>query len=182
MLARAAGSAPVVSFQFGEFTQTIPRKRFLAFGFERAAYSRQGLVAALNVPAVFVSAPISWIVAQRPRWTPGGLMPWQWLVFTYPVYALPAWIFVGWALGSCIHRRPVRAVVGWGSAVLAGAFASIAISLQFGMTEAERANQDLLPSYIVGFAFWACLLTLPFVAMLRSRRRSGGEIGEAIGR
>lgn len=165
------------SLQFGEFTQPVPKERFLAYGFERAAFSAQGFVAALKVPAAVVAAALSWLVAQKPRWAPAGLMPWQWLVLTYPLYSLPAWIFVGWALDACIHRRPIPAVVGWTSAVLPCAFALFAIALRFGMTEAERADQDLLQSYIVGLAFWACLLTLPLIGLLRSSRGKARSTG-----
>lgn len=171
MLMQRAGAATSVRLQFGEFTQFIPKERFLAYGFERAAYCAQGLIVTLNVPAAFVASAVSWLVAKRPRWAPAGVMPWQWLALTYPLYSLPAWIFVGWALDSCVHRRRMPAAMGWTSAVLSCAFALLAIGLRFGTTEPERANQDLLQSYIVGLAFWAGLLTIPFIALLRSSPR-----------
>jgi hypothetical protein len=166
-----AGAANSVRLQFGEFTQLVPKERFLAYGFERATYSARGFIATLNVPAAFVASAVSWVVAKRPRWAPPGLMPWQWLVLIYPLYSLPAWIFVCWALDACVHRRPMPAAIGWTSAVLSCAFALLAIGLRFGTTEADRANQDLPQSYIVGLAFWACLLTIPFIALLQSSRR-----------
>jgi hypothetical protein len=170
ILRQRAGAATSVRIRFGEFTLVVPKDRFLAYGFERAAYSAQGFVTTVNVPAAFVASAVSLLVAKRPRWAPPGMMPWQWLVLTYPLYSVPAWIFVGWALDTCIHRRQMRAAIAWASTLLSCASGSLAIGLRFGMTESERANPDLLQSYIVGFAIWACLLLIPCIALLRSQR------------
>jgi hypothetical protein len=97
-------------------------------------------------------------------------MPWQWIAITYPMYALPAWVFVGWALDVWVRRRRMPASIGWVSGILSCGFAFLALGLRFGLTEAERNGQDLLMSYVVGFVLWAFLLAVPFIVWLRCTR------------
>lgn len=167
VLRERAGEAASVRIQFGQFAQIVPRNRFLFYGFERAAYSTQGLITVLNAPAAFPSALVSWLVAHGPRWTPAGLMPWQWIAITYPVYALPLWAFVGWGIDLWVQAKRMPTSVGWLSGLLSCASALLALGLRFGLTEGQWNGQDLLGSYITGFALWTFLLAIPFGAWIR---------------
>lgn len=166
-LRNIAGTAPSVRVNVGEFTMVIRKDRFFSFGFERASYTAQGVIVALNMPAAFVATLVARVVAQGPRWSPAGLMPWEWIAITYPLYALPAWIFIGWALDILIKGKRMPSWIGWASLALSCGCAILAIGFRFGFTDAERQGQDLLGAYTAGFILWAVLLTLPFVAQMR---------------
>ncbi len=169
-LRQHAGTTGSVRIQFGQFVQIVPREKFLSYAFERATYSTQRVIVALNAPAAFFAALVSWLVAHRPRWTPEGLMPWQWIALTFPIYGLPAWSFVGWGVDVWMRRRRMPASIGWVSGVLACGLALLSLSLRFGLTEAERSGQDLLMSLVIGFALWAFLLAIPLVGWIRFTR------------
>lgn len=152
-------------------TRIIRKEDFLAFSFERASYAQQGFVAAINTPAIFVAAVVSYAAVMKPRWTPHPLMPWQWLVVSYPIYMLPAWIFLGWSLEALFGTKRMPGWAGWTSFTVACGFACLAVAFRFGFSAAEREGQDLLGSYIVGLLLWAALLILPFAAAIRCKRR-----------
>ena len=89
----------------------------------------------------------------------------------YPIYALPAWIYIGFAIDAMIGRRHIRR---WNmilSMLLALTCASLFCGFRFGLPAAEREGQERLSWFIDGLALWAVLFSIPVMAWLRQRRR-----------
>lgn len=102
---------------------------------------------------------------------PASLLPSTWHALIYPVYALPAWIYIGLGIDAGIGRCLVRR---WNvvlSLCLALTFAVLFCGFRFGMSAAERESQELLSWFIEGFALWAVLFAIPFVAWMLRRKR-----------
>jgi hypothetical protein len=57
------------------------------------------------------------------------------------------------------------------SLFLALSFGVLFCGFRFGMPEAEREGQELLSWFIEGFALWAVLFAIPFVAWMLRRKR-----------
>jgi hypothetical protein len=169
-LRQHASAGHSVRIEFGQFVEIVPKEKFLSYAFERATYSTQRFIVALNAPACFLAALISWLTVHRPRWTPGGLMPWQWIAITFPIYALPAWWFVGWSVDIWVRRKRMPAWIGLASGLLSCGLALLAFGLWSGLTDAERGGQDLILGIIIGFPLWAFLLAIPFGGWIRSTR------------
>jgi hypothetical protein len=125
----------------------------------------------LNAPAKFVEVVVSLLVAQKANWHPASLLPSTWHALIYPVYALPAWIYIGFGIDAGIGRCLVRR---WNvvlSLFLSLTFAVLFCGFRFGMSAAEREGQELLSWFIEGFALWAALFAIPFFAWLLRRKR-----------
>jgi hypothetical protein len=167
----AHGSASV-SLAFGEFVVNIPSDRFLSFAFDRAAWWAEGPITILNTPAKFVEPLVSLIVAREGHWWPRSLQSYAWHVFIYPIYALPAWIYIGFAIDAAIgHRRVHR----WNvilSVLLALTCALLFCAFRFGVPAAKRAGQESVNWFIdYGFAIWAVLFSIPVLAWMRQKKR-----------
>jgi hypothetical protein len=168
-MAHGAGS---VSLSSGDIVMTIPSDRFLAVAFDRAGWWAEKPATILNAPAKFVEVVVSLVVAHKANWHPASLLPSTWHALIYPIYALPAWVYIGLGIdagyGRCLVRR-------WNvvlSLFLALSFAVLFCGFRFGMPAVEREGQGLLSWFIEGFALWAVLFAIPFVAwMLRRRKR-----------
>jgi hypothetical protein len=171
-LKRMAHGAGSVSLSSGDIVMTIPSDRFLAVAFDRAGWWAEKPATILNAPAKFVEVVVSLVVAHKANWHPASLLPSTWHALIYPIYALPAWVYIGLGIdagyGRClVHRWNVVL-----SLFLALSFAVLFCGFGFGMPAVEREGQGLLSWFIEGFALWAVLFAIPFVAwMLRRRKR-----------
>ena len=168
----AHGSTSVF-LAFGEFVVNIPSDRFLSFAFDRAAWWAERPVTILDTPAKFVEPLVSLIVGREGHWWPRSLQSYAWHVLIYPIYALPAWIYIGFAINAAIGRRHIRR---WNvilSVLLVLTCSSLFCGFRFGVPAAEREGQESLNWFIdYGFAIWAVLFSVPTVAWMRQRRRT----------
>lgn len=162
-MAHGSGS---VSLGSGELVFTIPSDRFFEVAFDRVGWAGNALMS-LNTPAKFVDTFISWILLRI------GILPWPpslgqstWHVLIYPFYALPAWIYIGFAVDAVMGLRHIRK---WNmilSLLLVLTCASLFCEYQLGTPTAERSLGT-----IDGLAIWVVLFSIPIAAWLRQNKR-----------
>jgi len=169
-VANGSGTGTVF-LQLGQFTVHVKRERFLTFSLETVSLSAQRPIIVLNAPASFVGGLVSLIVAQRGNWGPSGMMLGAWRTLMYPIFALPAWFFVGRAVDAFVRRSRLHVWNVWVGSVLALISAALAFGLRFGMTASERQVSEQSDWFAAGFALWTLLFATPLVAWLRSRGR-----------
>jgi hypothetical protein len=167
-MAHGSGS---VSLASGEFVFTIPSDRFLFVEFDRAGWWAEKPITILNTPAKFVETLVSLVVAHKGYWWPPSLLPSTWHALIYPIYALPAWIYLGLAIDALIGRRRAYRWIVILSVFLALTCALLFCGFRFGMPAAEREGQERLSWFIDGFAIWAVLFSIPVVAWMRQTKR-----------
>jgi len=177
-LKHAAHGSGHVLIHTGQFRTLVPFEGSFSFAFFRAtaAAAKSIIVLNINTPASFVELivsllrpPFSGTRYSTSSWYPGwlGLGPGRSL--TYPIYALPAWFYVGRGIDALLARRRVGTGNMVLSVVLAGVAIAICCGLRFGLSPWE--HQDQVGPYIEGFALWACLFAIPLVAWFRQRLR-----------
>jgi hypothetical protein len=170
-LKQVAHGAGSVSLSSGDMVMTIPSDHFLSVALDRAGWWAEKPATVLNAPAKFVEVVVSLLVAHKANWHPASLLPSTWHALIYPIYALPAWVYIGFGIDAGIGRCPIRR---WNMALslfLALTFAGLFCGFRFGMPAAEREGQELLSWFIKGFALWAALFAIPFVAWMLRRKR-----------
>ena len=176
-MAHGAGS---VSLSIRDIVMTIPSNRFLSVALDRAGWWAEKPATILNAPAKFVEVVVSLVVAHRANWHPASLLPSTWHSLIYPIYALPAWFYLGRGIDAGIGRCLVRQ---WNvvlSLFLALTFAVLFCGFRFGMSAAEREGQELLSWFIEGFALWAVLFATPFVAWMLRRKRETPLVRDGV--
>jgi hypothetical protein len=171
-LKQVAHGAGSVSLSSGEFSMTIPSDSFRAVAFDRAAWWAAKAIFILDAPAKFVEVFVSLVVAHTTKWYPASMLSSTWQSLIYPIYALPAWFYVGRGVDAAMGRCRVRGSNAVVSIFLALTFAVLSCGLRFGMTPEERRGQELLSWFIQGFALWGVLFAIPFAAWLLHRKRN----------
>jgi hypothetical protein len=167
-LKNAAHGAATVSF--GSAHQfTIPTDHLLSFAFKGTALWAEGPIRAIHAPGQAVHLLVSLIVSGGGNWQPASLLTSTWVVLVFPLYALPAWWFVGRGFDGLLNRKRLRVVDLVVSAILVAAFLALAAMLRFGMSPAEREGRA--EWYMCGFAFWGVLVAVPLFAWIRQRTR-----------
>jgi hypothetical protein len=164
-----ANGAPSVLLKSDEFTFTIPSHNLLSFSFTAAAWRAEGFITAVNAPAKFTEILVSLVVAQKPNWYPESLDSSLWHTLIYPVYALPAWFYVGSGIDAGMGRRRVSRWSMILSVILAFICVSLFCTLRFGLAPEER-GLDRLIGFITGLGIWTVLFAIPFLAWLRQRQ------------
>jgi hypothetical protein len=167
-MAHGAGS---VSLSSGDVVMTIPSDRFFSVALDRAGWWAEKPATILNAPAKFVESFVSLLLGHKANWHPASLLPSTWHSLIYPIYALPAWVYVGLGMDAGIGRCLVRR---WNvvlSLFLALTFAVLFCGFRFGMSATEREGQEFLSWLTEGFALWAVLFAIPFVAWMLRRKR-----------
>lgn len=119
----------------------------------------------LNAPAHFVDLMISYVVSRKPFWFPYSIGPETWTCLTLPVFALPAWWYVGSGIDALLGRKHVRTADVVLSAILVVLFGAFAAVLRFGLAQ----DPGLVPGYTEGFTLWTFLFAIPFAAWLRQK-------------
>jgi hypothetical protein len=145
----------------------VPSHDFLRFSFMAASLRSEELITILNFPAHFVDLLISYLIARKPFWRPGLLGTAGWLCLTYPFFALPAWVYVGFGVDAFLQRKSVCAPNMIVSLILTLIFGAIAAVLYFGL----RNDPGLVPGSIAGLTLWTFLSSTPFLAWLRAKFR-----------
>jgi hypothetical protein len=170
-LKRMVHGAGSVSLSTSDIVITIPSDHFFSVAFDRAAWRAEKVATILNAPAKFVEIFVSLLIAHKANWYPAWLPPSTWRAVIYPLYALPAWVYVGLGIEAATGRRLVRRWNAVLSLFLALTCAVLLCGLRFGMSAAEREGQELLSWFIEGLALWAALFAIPFFAWMLQRKR-----------
>lgn len=166
-LAHGSGS---VSWGSGGVVFTIPSDRFFEDALDRVEWWAGKPLMIVNTPGKFADTFISLVLVRM------GIPPWPqsmgqstWHALIYPFYALPAWIYVGFAVDAVMGRRHIR---NWNlilSFILVLTCASLFCGFQFGTPVAERSLETSW--FIDGLAIWAVLFSIPVAAWLRQKKR-----------
>lgn len=164
----------------GELVMKIPSDRFLPVAFDRAGWWAEKPITILNAPAKFVEVFVSLLVAHKGNWHPASFLSSTWHALIYPVYALPAWLYVGVGVDALMGRCLIRRWNASLSVFLALTFTVLFFGFRFGMPAAEREGQELLNWFIDGFALWGVLFAIPFAAWLLRRKRQAGLLREEV--
>lgn len=170
-LKHEAHGAKTVTIQTGDFVVTLQSNEFRSVAIQGAALRAEKPVMLLNAPAVFVEVLISLIVSRTPNWHPASITWTTWRTVIYPIYAVPIWFYLGRGVDALWGRSIVRRREALISLLLAAIFTTLACGFRFGLTPAERQDQDILQLFIEGFALWAALFMVPFLAWIRHGRK-----------
>jgi hypothetical protein len=158
-----------ITLRTGLWQIDVPADRVLGFAISSTAMREQGPITLLNAPGHALHLLVSLAVGRRPNWYPYALGPSVWRVLSFPVYALPAWFFLGRGLDAWFANEPLRRVDLVISLTLVGIFLTLSVGLKFGLSDAERQGQELLNWYIGGFCLWAFLMAIPLAAWIRQK-------------
>lgn len=165
---RAAEGTSAVTIHFGGAQVTLPRQRWFPFAVERVAFRYSEPITAANIPGVvgeiLISLPISWPAV----WHPTGMSVYEWRTFTYPVFCLPAWWFVGRALDGLLGRRRVGFPTLFIGSTLSLVCLVILLGLTFGISTTDRAEVVWV---FPGLAFWTLGFGVVPMAWFRQKRR-----------
>jgi hypothetical protein len=133
-MAHGSGS---VSLTSGDFQMTISSNHFLSVAFDRAGWSAQKSITVLNAPAKFVEIVVSVLVSRTGNWYPASFLRSTWRSLIYPIYALPAWFYVGLGIDALLGRSRIRQRNMILSLILALASAVLCCGFRFGISPAE---------------------------------------------
>jgi hypothetical protein len=143
----------------------IRSDNFLVTAFQVAAWFAEKPITVLNAPAHFVDLLISYAVSRKPFWWPDSLGPGAWRCLTFPLFALPAWFYVGFGVDALLGFKPVRTSNAVLSIFLTLMFGTIAAVLRFGLSD----DPGLRPGLMGGFTLWTFLFAIPLAAWLRQK-------------
>jgi hypothetical protein len=146
---------------------TVPADRLFGFVMERAALRAEAVITILNAPALFIDALLSIFIPRLSDWMSASLLlTWTRHSILYPLYAVIAWVYVGRAFDSLLHRREVRTVNAVLSLILALLVFGSAILLLFGLSTGELQGEGRFYWIISGLALWTVLFSIPFTIWL----------------
>jgi hypothetical protein len=169
-LRHAAGGSQSAALAVGQFQVVVPSHEFLIFSVEMACLSAEKWITVVNAPAKFIESVLSLMLFQTTNWTPTSILTFCWHDLIYPIYAIPAWIYVGRVVDALLKRDQVRrgnAIASLVLAILSGLLFSL---IRFGLSSSDRQDEHL--SWLIsGFALWAALFAVPSVVWLSQRAR-----------
>jgi hypothetical protein len=126
------------------------------------------LIQVICFPAMFIEVLVSLPLSWPGMWHPSALTAEDWRAFTWPIYCIPFWWFVGIGVESAIRIRIVR----WPWLILGTLLSAFCLILCgvgfFGEGPAERADSYGL---IFGFALWGLLFAVFPASWIRNRRK-----------
>jgi hypothetical protein len=147
-------------FSSGHFSAAIPRNQFLANSLMWGTVRTAPFVGAIDIPG-----SVAMTLGR-----PDSLTLDAWRSIILPLSSLPFWWFAGLGLDALRKSVALNWSVKLLGTVMMFGFLTLLIALQYGMSEAERAESPM-GWVFCGIALWA-LLMLPFpLAWLRSRRK-----------
>jgi hypothetical protein len=170
----ARGSA-FISLGGGKYQITIPADGLLRFVIFETAFEEQGKITILNAPGHFPNLLVSLLMRGSSNWSPAALTPSLWRVLTFPLFALPAWFFVGRGFDSLFSGGRIYRGEMVTSLLLVAVFLTLSLGLRFGLAVSECEGQGMVNWYITGFALWAALIAIPSVAWFRQRKSAKQE-------
>lgn len=154
--------AQTVLIRSGEFEMAAPRGRVPWLALYAAGLMERGPITLMNAPAYWIQYPVSLVIGHKPNWYPASLGSAAWRVLSFPFFAIPAWMFVGRGIDAFFKHRRISWVEMLISLICALLFVAISAGLRFGLSESERAGQELLSWYIAGFGWWSAVIAVPF--------------------
>jgi hypothetical protein len=136
-------------------------------------YANGDLIAAINLPGVFVDGLVSIPFSDTHTDYPAKIGMQARRAIVLPFYCLPVWWFVGVGLDVASGRRTLR----WGWLLLGTVFftltAAVLVGLRFGMSEAERAS---MKNWVIsGFCFWVVAFSAFPIAWILQRSRNAAS-------
>lgn len=172
----AMGNGDGLMLTAGKFQMTIPRERMFRFAFESNAMGEQDTIFVLNAPGHLMGALASESISHEANGFPDFLGPFLWRVLSAPLFAIPAWFFVGRGIDGLLLHRRMRLFDLVLSALLVLLSIGLCVGLRFGLTESERAGDEKLMSFIYGFASWSLLFAFPLLGWVRQRLRKDAAV------
>lgn len=167
----AIGNGDKLMLTMGKFQMMIPREHMLRSAVEMNAMREKGTISLLNAPGQLLGAFASQLAVHHANRFPDSLGPFLWKVLSLPLFAIPAWFFAGRGIDGLFLRRRMRLFDLVLSAILVLLSLALSAGLRFGLSESERASDEMLVSYISGFAWWSLLFAFPLSAWVRQRLR-----------
>jgi hypothetical protein len=143
----------------------LQSRNFLSFSFNSAALWCLQPIRTLNAPGDFVAVLVSHAMARKPFWFPSSIGPAIWDCVTFPLFAVPAWWYVGRSIDRFRARKRIQSSGITIGAILVAIFATIASVLFLEL----RGDPGLVPGYTAGFTLWTFLVAVPFIARLWQR-------------
>ena len=143
----------------------IPANAFPKFALISAAIKSEVPITILNAPSHFVELIIAYVIARTPFWFPDALGPAVWHCIVYPLFAIPAWFFVGRGIDTLLGRRRASRIDIIMSLVLVVLFGGFASVLVFALAD----DPGLVRGYMAGFTLWTILFAIPAIAGFRQR-------------
>lgn len=109
------------------------------------------IISSVNIPGVFIDAPVSRLFGGAIHRNPFGWTWIAWRAISYPFFCLPAWWFAGRGLDALLGwRRPHWWTLLIGTFLCAGSL-TLLLGLRFGLSAAEGAGDSWI---VLGFGFW----------------------------
>ena len=159
---------------FGDFGMTIPRAGLWPFAFETVAMHESHLIAAINLPGVFVELPLSAVLSWPNNWRPTGWPLFYWRAVSLPFFCLPAWWFLGRAVDGLLGYRRLRWWTLLFGTILCAGFAVILCGFLFGLAGGERRDMEWV---LCGFGFWtAAFAAFPVLWTRQGRNRKAQQL------
>ena len=163
----------------GSFTMILERERLTRRAVEMSALNEQGTICILNAPGRTMAALAFQTLTHGPNWFPDSIGPFIWRAFIFPLFAIPAWYFVGRGIDGILLRARMRLADLILSVVLVLISVLISAGLRFGLSESERADPITVVS-IYGFALWSLLFAFPLTGWILQTVRSRSTRNNAI--
>lgn len=173
----ALRGSEAITLSWGEFAVVLTRDRLPRFALDTGGSMAAKPVIVLNAPARLVSLLPAHLIAHRPFWTPWGLMPSAWVAISFPIFAMPAWYFVGRGADGFLLRLRIKKTESILSVMLCGLFLAMTALMVFAFSPEERNHE--WSAYVAGFALWTVLFALPFVARRKQARSHFPELDGA---
>ncbi len=159
--------SPSVFLHTKNFSITVPANDFFRFAANMVGELRGWELTALNLPGFVLELLLS-VRTWPSSWQPAGLTLWAWRALSFPLFALPAWYYVGIGIDGLFGRIALHlrdAILG---SVLSAGCAFLGAGLTLGLSAADR--EPGLKWITAGFMLWALLSGIVAVAAVRQGR------------
>ena len=163
----------------GNFQMIVGREHLVRTAVEMTALNKRWAIGTLNAPGRFLAGLLSKPFAQRVGAFPDSIDPFIWQVFSFSLFSIPAWFFVGRGLDGILLRRKMRQLDLVLSAALVLLSVAISAGLRFGLSASER-DEEFTVTFIYGFALWSLLFALPLAGWMRQRLQRGASVGHSV--
>ena len=172
-----AHGASAVFLHAGTFSLTVPASRFLVFSANTVGEFKGQILTALNLPAFIVELLLS-VRTWPTTWQPSGFTLWGWRALTFPIFALPAWYYIGVGIDGLLGSVGLHV---W-NAIVSSLFAAACAILGGGLTVALPAadREPGLKWITAGFMLWALLFGTVVVASVRQGRPKAAIFAQVL--
>ena len=162
-----AHGSPAVFLHTQNFSITVPKNNFFRFAANLVGESRGWVLTALNLPGMLIELLLS--IRTWPNiWQPAGLTLWSWRALSLPIFALPAWYYVGVGVDGLCGRVVLHIRDAIFGSFLAAGCAFLGAGLTIGLSAPDR--EPSLKWITAGFMLWALAFGIVAVAAVRQGR------------